>query len=97
MKPARRGITPAPWTRKLGHQGKVPSDTKLLLTKTYFEIIIFLKLRISRVIPRKSRSFPEILRVQILSKITKNNSQRIIFVIISCQRVSFSLFQGLIF
>ena len=32
-------------------------------------------------------SFPEILRVQIPSKITKNNSQGIICVIISCQRV----------
>ena len=29
----------------------VPSDTKLLLTKNYTEIIIFGKLRISRVIP----------------------------------------------
>ena len=29
----------------------LPSDTKLLLTKNYFEIIIFGKLRISRVIP----------------------------------------------
>ena len=37
----------------------LPSDTKLLLTKNYFEIIIFQKLRISRVIPRKSHFFPE--------------------------------------
>ena len=29
----------------------LPSDTKLLLTKNYFEIIIFGKLRISRVTP----------------------------------------------
>ena len=63
------------------------SDTKLLLTKNYFEIIIFEKLRIPRVISGKSLSFLEILRVQIPSKITKNNSQGIIFVIISCQRV----------
>ena len=41
----------------------------------------------SRVISGKSLSFPEILRGQIPSKITKNNSQGIIFVIISCQRV----------
>ena len=66
---------------------KLPSDTKLLLTKNYFEIIIFEKLRISRVISGKSLSFLEILRVQIPSKITKNNSQGIIFAIISCQRV----------
>ena len=66
----------------------VPSDTKLLLTKNYFEIIIFEKLRVSRVISGKSLSFSEILRGQIPSKITKNNSQGIICVIISCQRVS---------
>ena len=38
----------------------IPSDTKLLLTKNYSEIIIFEKLRISRVISGKSLSFPEI-------------------------------------
>ena len=65
----------------------LPSDTKLLLTKNYSEIIIFEKLRISRVISGKSLSFPEILRVQIPSKITKNNSRGIIFVIISRRRV----------
>ena len=53
----------------------LPSDTKLLLTNNYFEMIIFEKLRISRVISGKSLSFLEILRVQIPSKITKNNSQ----------------------
>ena len=36
----------------------LPSDTKLLLTKNYFEIIIFENLRISRVISGKSLSFP---------------------------------------
>ena len=66
---------------------KLPSDTKLLLTKNYSEIIIFEKLRISYVISGKSHSFPEILRAHSSSKITKNNSQGIIFVIISCQRV----------
>ena len=65
----------------------IPSDTKLLLTKNYSKIIIFEKLRISYVIPWKSPSFPEILRVLDCHKITKNNSQGIIFVIISCQRV----------
>ena len=70
---------------------KLPSDTKLLLTKNYSEIIIFEKLRISRVISGQSLSFPEILRVQFPSKITKNNSQGIIFVIISCQRVPLPL------
>ena len=65
----------------------IPSDTKLLLTKNYSEIIIFEKLRISRVISRKSLLFLEISRAQNPSKITKNNSQGIIFVIISCQRV----------
>ena len=65
----------------------LPSDTKLLLTKNYSEIIIFEKLRISRVISGKSLSFPEISRARFPSKITKNNSRGIIFVIISCQRV----------
>ena len=68
-------------------QEKKETDTKLLLTKNYSEIIIFEKLRISRVISWKSLSFLEILRVQIPPKITKNNSQGIIFAIISCQRV----------
>ena len=53
---------------------EVPSDTKPLLTKTCFEILIFKKLRISRVISRKS--------------LTKNNSQGIFFAINSCQRVA---------
>ena len=65
----------------------VPSDTKLLLTKNYSKIIIFGKLRISRAIPGKCLSFLDISRAQNDSKITKNNSQGIIFVIISCQRV----------
>ena len=47
------------------------------------------KLRISRVIPWKCLSFLDISRAQNPSKITKNNSQGIIFVIISCQRVRF--------
>ena len=59
----------------------------LLLMENYFEIIIFEKLQISPVISGKSLSFPEILSRQIPSKITKNNSQGVIFVIISCQRV----------
>ena len=66
----------------------IPSDTKLLLTKNYFEKIIFEKLRISRVISGKSQSFPEMLRGQIPSKITKKYYQGIIFVTISCQRVN---------
>ena len=45
------------------------------------------KLRISRVIPWKYLSFLDISRAQKPSEITKNNSQGIIFVIISCQRV----------
>ena len=71
---------------RASHPRNIPSDTKLLLTKNYSKIIIFEKLRISRVIPRKSPSFPKILRVQTRLKITKNNSQGIIFVIISCQK-----------
>ena len=57
------------------------------LRRNYFEIFIFEKFRISRVISGKNLSFREILRVQIPSKITNTNSQGVIFVIIS---VSFS-------
>ena len=66
---------------------KIPSDTKLLHTKNYFEIIIFEKVRISHAISGKSLSFPEILRVANSLKNYENNSRGIIFVIISCQRV----------
>ena len=65
----------------------IPPDTKLLLTKNYSEIIISEKLHISRVISGESPSFPEISRVHISSKIMKNNSWGIMFVIISCQGV----------
>ena len=50
--------------------------------------VAFQKLRISRVIPRKSRSFPEIQRAQNQSRIPTNNSQGIIFMAISCQRAT---------
>ena len=73
----------------------IPSDTKLLLTKNYSEIIIYKQLRISRVILWKCLSFPEILRAQNPSKITKNKSQGIIFAIISCQRVDANIEIGL--
>ena len=84
-----------PFLRRFGEdaQGRIsspkslPSDTKLLLTKNYSERIIFEKLRISRAISGKRLSFPEISRVQIALKITKNSSRGIIFVIILCQRV----------
>ena len=46
----------------------IPSDTKLLLTKNNSEIIIFEKLRISRVIPSKSLYFLDISRAQNSSK-----------------------------
>ena len=62
-----------------GLEVRIPSDTKLLLTKNYFEIMIFEKLRISRVISGKSPSFLEILRVQIPSKITKKSILRELF------------------
>ena len=67
---------------------ELPSNTKLLLTKNYSKIVIFGKLRISRVIPGKCLSFLDISRAHNDSKITTNNSQGIIFVIISCQRVT---------
>ena len=58
-------------------------------TKTYFEITLFEKLQISRVISLKKSFFPRDLRGQIPSKIMNNSSQGIIFVITSCQRVLF--------
>ena len=68
-------------------KGVITSDTQLLLTRNYSKIIIIEKVRILYVIPRESPSFPKILRVLNRHKITNNNSQRIMFVIISCQRV----------
>ena len=61
---------------------------KINTHESYSEIVIFEKLRISYPIPWKSPPFPEILKVRTPSKITKNNSQGIIFVIILGQRVS---------
>ena len=51
-----------PLSQKPPFGNPLPSDTKLLLTKNYSEIIILGKLRISRVIPWKCRSFLDILR-----------------------------------
>ena len=64
----------------------IPSGTKLLLAKIFSKILIFGKLRISRVIPWKCLYILDILRAQNPSKITKKNSHGVIFVIISCQR-----------
>ena len=66
---------------------QVPSDTKLLLWKNYSEIINFVKITNFTRNSLKMSLFAGDSRVQNASKITKNNSQRIIFVIISCQRV----------
>ena len=82
----------------LYHRGQMstkkalPPDTKLLLTKNYSEVIIFAKITNSTSNPRKCPYFLEILRVQNASNITKNNSQGIIFVIISCQRLQNNCF-----
>ena len=74
----------------------VPPDTELLLTKNCSEIVIFQNVSNFTRNSRKSRSFPEILSVQSTLKIMKNNSQGIIFVIISCERVDMVslVFQG---
>ena len=81
---------PVVYSRKPGHRPGVPgnalpsrafseslpSTTKALLTKNYSEII------------RESLSFPaEFEGAKFLRKPPKNNSQGIIFVIISCRRV----------
>ena len=65
----------------------VPLTQNYYLRKMILEKIFFEKLRISRVISGKTLSFPEILRVQFPSKIPRNNSQGVIFAIISCHRV----------
>ena len=65
-----------------------PLTQNYYLRKMFLKLYYLQKLRISRVIPQKSRPFPEILRAQNPSKIAKNNSQGIIFVIILCQRAS---------
>ena len=59
-----------------------PSDTQLLLTFNYSEIMFCESYEFSQEIP-----VLEILRRQNLSNFTTGNSQRVIFVIISCQRV----------
>ena len=65
----------------LKSHSEYPSDTKLLLTKNYFEIIIFEKLRISRVISGKKSFFPGDLEgADSLKNSEKKNSQGIIFV-----------------
>ena len=65
----------------------LPSDTKLLLMKKKLNKYFWKITNFTRNFSGKSLSFPEIVRVQIPAKITKNNSRGIIFVIISCQRV----------
>ena len=62
-----------------------PPTQNYYLRKIILKELFSEKLRISRVIPWKRLSFLDILRGQNASKITKNNSQGIIFVIISCQ------------
>ena len=69
-----------------GRINPYPSDTKLLLTKHFCDIFLLQNLRIARVIPCKSLSFLEMLRVQNPLKITKTYSQGVIFVVISCQK-----------
>ena len=65
----------------------LPSDTKLLLTKNYSEIITFRKITNLTRIPWRCLSFLDISIRQNASRITKNNSQGILFATISCQRV----------
>ena len=66
----------------------LPLRTKLLLPESYSKIIIFVKItNFTRNSLKTSLFLGDFERVQNASKITKNNSQRIIFVTISCQRV----------
>ena len=63
----------------------LPSDTKLLLTKNYSKIIIFTKITNFTRNSLKMSFFPGNLKSSKSLKITKNISQGMIFVIISCQ------------
>ena len=66
----------------------IPSDTELLLTKNYSEVIIFGKITNLTRNSLKMSLFPgHFESTKSLEIITRNNSQGIIFVIISCQRV----------
>ena len=65
----------------------VPSDTKLLLTKNYSERIILRKITNLTRNSLKMSFFPGHSESTNPSEITKNNSQGILFVTISCQRV----------
>ena len=65
----------------------IPSDTKLVLTQNCSEIIDFGKLANLTRNSLKCLYFLDMSRAQHRSKITKNSSQGITFVIISCQRV----------
>ena len=68
----------------------IPSDTKLLLTKNYSEIIIFGKItNLTRNSLKKSLFPGNLESAKSLKNYEKNNSQGIVFVIISCQRVLF--------
>ena len=70
---------------------ELPSDTKLLLKEKFVAMIIFPKVRISRVIPGRSLSFLEILRRELPQKLReKNNSQETI----SCQSIACFLGDG---
>ena len=76
--PLSKGNFRRKMTTIVGNRGQLwtstlPFDTKSILTKNDSEINVHPKLRISNVIPRKSRSFPEILRGQNLSKIRPEN------------------------
>ena len=73
----------------------IPSDTKLLLMKNYSEIIIFKNYDFICNSLKKS-FFPGNFEGANPLKNTKNNSQGIIFVIVSCQRVHFEKVANLI-
>ena len=74
--------------------GRLPFDTKLLLTKNYSEIIIFGKItNLTRNSLKKSLFPGDFENKKSLTNYEKN-SQGIIFVIISCQRVKGGFVKG---
>ena len=68
-----------------GGRGKMPSDTRLLLPKSYSKTTVFKTYEFTRNSSKKS-VFSDNSEVQIPSKFQKNNSQGRAFGIISCQR-----------
>ena len=78
-------------TAREGPRSAEASDTRVLLTKNYSEIILFVKItNFTRNSLKKSLFPQEDFESAQRLKTTKNDYQGIIFVVISCQKVKVS-------